>query len=71
VTDVAMPELDGLTVARAAEAKGGIPVLFVSGCTPEELMQRGMEDAAAVLQKPFTPDDFARALAPLLTRARR
>jgi PAS domain S-box-containing protein len=71
VTDVAMPEVDGLTVARAAEAKGGIPVLFVSGCTPEELAQRGLEDAAPVLQKPFTPDDFTRAIAPLLARARR
>jgi PAS domain S-box-containing protein len=71
VTDVAMPELDGLAVARTAEAKGGTPVLFVSGWTPEELAQRGLEGAGAVLQKPFTPDDFARAVAPLLARARR
>jgi CheY-like chemotaxis protein/nitrogen-specific signal transduction histidine kinase len=71
VTDVAMPEVDGLTVARTAEAKAGIPVLFVSGCTPEELAQRGLDGTAAVLQKPFTPNDLARAVAPLLGRARR
>jgi PAS domain S-box-containing protein len=70
VTDVAMPEMDGLTVARAAEPKG-VPVLFVTGCTPEELAQRGLSSGAAVLQKPFTPAEFTRAIRPLLARAGR
>jgi PAS domain S-box-containing protein len=70
VTDVAMPELDGMAVARAAEEER-IPVLFVSGCTPEELAHRGLAGSSAVLQKPFTPDEFARALAPLMSPARR
>jgi two-component system, NtrC family, response regulator GlrR len=68
VTDVAMPEMDGLAVARAAERRGDVPVLFVTGCTPEELAQRGITGGAAVLQKPFTPDDFTKAIVPLVTR---
>ncbi len=69
VTDVAMPEMNGLAVARAAERRGDVPVLFVTGCTPEELAQRGIAGGAAVMQKPFTPDDFARAIVPLMARA--
>jgi CheY-like chemotaxis protein len=69
VTDVAMPGLDGLAVARSAERHGETPVLFVTGCTPEELAQRGIAGGATVLQKPFTPDDFARALVPLMAKA--
>jgi PAS domain S-box-containing protein len=69
VTDVAMPEMDGLAVARAAERRGDIPVLFVTGCTPEELAQRGIAGGATVLQKPFTPDDFTRALVGLMAKA--
>ena len=71
VTDVAMPEMDGLAVARAAERRGDVPVLFVTGCTPEELVQRGVVGGAAVMQKPFTTDDFARVLASLMTRGGR
>jgi CheY-like chemotaxis protein len=71
VTDVAMPELDGLAVARAAERRGDVPVLFVTGCTPEELAQRGVVGGAAVMQKPFTTDDFARVLASLMNRGGR
>ncbi len=69
VTDVAMPEMDGLAVARAAERRGDVPVLFVTGCTPEDLASRGLSGGAAVIQKPFTPDDFTRAIIPLLSRA--
>jgi PAS domain S-box-containing protein len=69
VTDVAMPEMDGLAVARTAERRGDVPVLFVTGCTQEELGRRGIPGGAAVIQKPFTPDDFTRALVPLMTRA--
>jgi PAS domain S-box-containing protein len=70
VTDVAMPEMDGLAVARAADAKE-VPVLFVTGCSAEELAQRGMDRSAVVLQKPFTPAEFTRAIGPLLVKAGR
>jgi len=71
VTDVAMPEMDGLAVARTAEQRGEVPVLFVTGCSPEELAQRGIAGNAAVLQKPFALADFARAIVPLMARAGR
>jgi two-component system cell cycle sensor histidine kinase/response regulator CckA len=71
VTDVAMPEMDGLAVARAAERRGDVPVLFVTGCSPEELAQRGLARTAAVIQKPFTPVDFTSALLPLIAAAGR
>jgi CheY-like chemotaxis protein len=69
VTDVVLPEMDGIAVAQVAERRGDVPVLFVSGCTSEELAQRGLSGGAAVMQKPFTADDFARAIAPLIARA--
>ncbi|MGH7518105.1 MAG: PAS domain-containing protein [Gemmatimonadales bacterium] len=71
VTDVVLPEMDGIAVAQVAERRGDVPVLFVSGCTSEELEQRGLSGSAAVMQKPFTADDFARAIAPLIARAAR
>ncbi|MGH7629574.1 MAG: PAS domain-containing hybrid sensor histidine kinase/response regulator, partial [Gemmatimonadales bacterium] len=71
VTDVVMPEMDGMAVARAAKRRGDVPVLFVTGCTPEELAHRGLAGAGAVMQKPFTPDDFTRAIVPLMSRADR
>ncbi len=71
VTDVAMPEMDGVAVARVAARRGDVPVLFVTGCSPEELVRRGVGSGAAVMQKPFTSDDFAQAIVPLIGRAER
>jgi CheY-like chemotaxis protein len=65
VTDVVMPGMDGVTVARRlAETSPATRVLFVSGYARERIPLRGGFDIPAdVLSKPFTRDE-------LLSRAR-
>jgi hypothetical protein len=57
VTDVVLPGLRGPEVARRlAGQRPGLPVLFVSGYSPEALERQGDgEPAANLLPKPFTP----------------
>ena len=58
LTDVRMPDIDGLTVVRGVkEAKPDIPVLVITGYasvrSAVEAMKRGATD---YVQKPFTPE---------------
>jgi two-component system cell cycle sensor histidine kinase/response regulator CckA len=56
VTDVIMPEMGGGELAnRLRAARPGLRVLFMSGYTADELEDRGIEDTAAFLSKPFPP----------------
>ena len=64
VTDLTMPGTSGLELA--AEALGlrpGLPILLVSGysvmITEDDLQAQGI---SAVLQKPFTTEELARAV---------
>ncbi|MGH9414885.1 MAG: PAS domain S-box protein [Terriglobales bacterium] len=61
ITDVVMPEMDGLELARRlAERRRGLPVLFVSGYADlETAKRRELERAAGFIQKPFTPEMLA------------
>ena len=62
VTDVAMPEMDGLDLARDIRARGlDVPILFVSGNADHDRLR-----GEAVLDKPFTHDSLARKLDELL-----
>jgi two-component SAPR family response regulator len=61
VTDVVMPELNGVELARGLDAR---QVLYISGYDQEALVQT--DDA--FLQKPFGRDDLARAVRTLLDR---
>jgi signal transduction histidine kinase/CheY-like chemotaxis protein len=65
VTDVVMPGLDGLSVARRlCETRRGTSVLFMTGYTEERIALPWVVDGKAdILAKPFTRDE-------LLTRAR-
>ncbi len=62
VTDVVMPEMDGPELYRRIRSqRPSLPVLYVSGYTPEEVAERGIVDpATAFLQKPFPPDLLAQ-----------
>lgn len=64
VTDVIMPRMNGRElsdVVRACWPKVG--VLFMSGHTGEgEVLERLVPPGAPFLQKPFTPDELARAV---------
>jgi len=62
VTDVVMPETDGVTLASEVDAR---QVLFISGYDQQALVQKD----EAFLQKPFGRDDLAHAVRALLNRA--
>jgi CheY-like chemotaxis protein len=68
VSDVVMPELGGRELAaRLASLEPALPVLYMSGYTGEDVIQRGLMDPGAPFQpKPFTPDDLARTVRELL-----
>jgi two-component system, cell cycle sensor histidine kinase and response regulator CckA len=68
VSDVVMPELGGRELAaRLASLDPALPVLYMSGYTGEDVVQRGLMDPGAPFQpKPFTPDGLARAVRELL-----
>jgi PAS domain S-box-containing protein len=70
VTDVVMPGMDGPELARrAAGLRPGLPVLFMSGYTDDEIVRRGLLEAGQpFLQKPFTPEVLSEQVAELLKR---
>jgi CheY-like chemotaxis protein len=63
VTDVVMPETDGVELARQIDARD---VLFISGYDQEALVRAD----SSFLQKPFSGDDLARTVRALLDRDR-
>jgi PAS domain S-box-containing protein len=72
VTDVSMPEVDGVALASRARAQvPGLPVVFVSGYSDvlTEQTLRGMD--AVFLPKPFSAEQLTTAVAEMLARARR
>ena len=72
VTDVGMPGMGGLEVARAAkEIAPGVPVVVVTGYTEREDISgaRGRE-VDAVLVKPVDPDALIAAVEQLVKRHR-
>jgi CheY-like chemotaxis protein len=58
ITDVVMPGMSGRELAgRVTEECGGVKVLYMSGYTDDAVVRHGvLEEGAAFLQKPFTPD---------------
>ncbi|MGH2402784.1 MAG: hybrid sensor histidine kinase/response regulator, partial [Candidatus Limnocylindria bacterium] len=66
VTDMVMPEMGGLALARQLVAgRPELAVLYMSGYTDQ-----APGDGAAFLQKPFTPDGVARAVRAVLDTTR-
>jgi len=67
LTDVVMPETNGPELARLArEIVPELPVLYVSGHTRDILESRGLDDNAALLDKPFTHEELLIQVAALL-----
>lgn len=64
VTDIQMPEMNGLQLLRAFKARNlHVPVLVVTArggrATADEAMAQG---ARALIEKPFSPDMFVAAV---------
>ncbi len=56
IADVMMPEMGGSELARRlAVERPGLPILFLSGYTDDEITLRGLGPPSAFVQKPFTP----------------
>jgi two-component system cell cycle sensor histidine kinase/response regulator CckA len=69
VTDIVMPELGGVELARRLrEKRPGLPVVYVSGYAFERLDVESMADNQALLQKPFTGETLTRAIGRVLAR---
>ncbi len=70
LTDVVMPGMSGRELADQLETlRPGLPVLFVSGHTQEDIVRRGLvEEGRPFLAKPFTPDEIAAKVGAVLGR---
>jgi PAS domain S-box-containing protein len=68
VSDVVMPEMGGRELARRLTTiRPELPILFMSGYTGEDVIQRGLLDPGAPFQqKPFTPEGLARKVREML-----
>ena len=71
LTDVAMPDLGGRELAQQlSTVLPGVPVIFMSGYTDDDLTRRGLLEAGIpFLEKPFSPQDLARAVRDVLDGA--
>lgn len=71
LTDLAMPELGGQELARRlSELRPGLPVIFMSGYTDDDLSRRGLLAAGIpYLEKPFSPEALGRMLRTVLSSA--
>jgi CheY-like chemotaxis protein len=69
VTDVVMPQMSGRDLAgRIHDARPSMKVLFMSGYAEHPSVRREIAAGAPFLQKPFTPESFARKVRDTLDR---
>ncbi len=68
ITDVVMPEMSGSELARRLAAqRPGVPLLYMSGYTDDEIIRRGVLDPGmAFLEKPFTSGSLVRKVREIL-----
>jgi PAS domain S-box-containing protein len=68
LTDVVMPKMTGKELAdRVWSRYPGLPVLFMTGYSSEDVLKRGLVVAgASFIQKPFTPEGLVETVGRLL-----
>ncbi len=67
IADVMMPEMGGSELARRlAVERPGLPILFLSGYSDDEMTLRGLGPPSAFVQKPFTPGALAERVRELM-----
>ena len=73
ISDVVMPEMGGREFGqKLARLEPTLPVLFMSGYTGEDVVQRGLlEPGAPFQQKPFTPASLAIKVRAMLDQHQR
>src|SRR5690349_1136360 len=73
LTDVVMPKLNGKELAdRIWSRFPGLPVLFMTGYSPQDVLKRGLVIArASFIQKPFTPEGLVEAVERMLNAGAR
>ncbi|MGH7519264.1 MAG: PAS domain S-box protein [Gemmatimonadales bacterium] len=71
LSDVVMPGMGGREFAdQLARIRPGLPVLFMSGYTNDEIMRRGLlEPGAPFLAKPFSPETLSAKVREVLDHA--
>jgi two-component system, cell cycle sensor histidine kinase and response regulator CckA len=71
ITDVVMPGMSGGGLSdRLERLRQGVPILFTSGYTDEDVIRRGLlENNRPFLQKPSTPQELARKVRTVLDTA--
>jgi PAS domain S-box-containing protein len=71
VTDLAMPTMGGRELAERLRERGyGVPILFITGYTEDDVERLGLLDAGQeVLRKPFAPDVLAQRARRLMSRS--
>jgi|SRR5579883_3405994 len=67
VTDVDMPGMTGIELARRTQTLGHCPILLISGKTPEAALTESWE----FLPKPFTPAVFVSVVQKIVSNAER
>ncbi|MDQ3136286.1 MAG: PAS domain S-box protein, partial [Gemmatimonadota bacterium] len=70
LTDVIMPGLNGPELSeRLSRTQPGLPVLFMSGYTGDDVLARKLlPETAAFIQKPFAPEDLVARVRSMLTQ---
>jgi len=73
ITDVVMPEMNGVEVAKAVtSARPHLPVIFMSGYTEETIAYHGVEtDTHIFMAKPFMTDELLRKVREVLDARKR
>jgi PAS domain S-box-containing protein len=68
ISDVVMPEMGGRELGqKLAQYEPGLPILFMSGYTGDDVVHRGLLDPEAPFQqKPFTPAGLATKVRAML-----
>ncbi len=63
ITDIKMPDMDGIEAAEIVNKEREVPVILVSGHQDAELLARaGVDHVMAYLTKPVKPADLAAAI---------
>jgi DNA-binding response OmpR family regulator len=71
ITDLMMPNIGGVELARRLQERWpALPIIFMSGYSPEELRRRSTTPFdSKLLQKPFKLSELAEQVAATLSRA--